>query len=179
VQSPPALRLLPLPVSDHHTAEPIPAPRRPVQAEGTVQIRVRYCECDSMGVAHHAAYIPWLEIGRTELLRDAGVTYAQLEEAGVFLVVAKLGCRYRRPIYYDDLVEVRTRVVGGSRVKIEHEYEIVVIENGRSESGDRTPRAVLFAASSTLACVGRDGKIRTLPEWLIPGEAPERPQPTE
>ncbi len=121
-----------------------------------------------MGVAHHAAYIPWLEIGRTELLRDSGVTYAQLEEAGVFLVVAKLECRYRRPVYYDDMVEVRTKVVGGSRVKIEHEYEIVVVENGRSDSGDRLPGAILFAASSTLACVGKDGKIRTLPEWLVP-----------
>lgn len=148
-------------------------PMRPVRAAGEVQIRVRYCECDSMGVAHHAAYIPWLEIGRTELLRDSGVTYAQLEEAGVFLVVAKLECRYRRPIYYDDMVEVRTKVVGGSRVKIEHEYEIVVVEDGK-KSGDRIAGAVVFAASSTLACVGRDGKIRTLPEWLVPGEAPGR-----
>jgi acyl-CoA thioester hydrolase len=127
-----------------------------------------------MGVAHHAAYIPWLEIARTELLRDSGVTYAQLEEAGVFLVVAKLECRYRRPIFYDDLVEVRTRVVGGSRVKIEHEYEIVVIENGRRNAGDRIPGAALFAASSTLACVDRAGKIRTLPEWLVPDLTPRR-----
>jgi acyl-CoA thioester hydrolase len=153
---------------DHSLVEP--RPQRPAKAAGAVQVRVRYCECDPMGVAHHAAYIPWLEIGRTELLRDTGVTYAQLEAAGVFLVVAKLECRYRRPIYYDDLVEVRTKVVGGSRVKIEHEYEIVVIDNGRTGAGDRTHGAVLFAATSTLACVGKDGKIRTLPEWLVPGE---------
>lgn len=154
---------LPLPVSDRQV---IPAPLRPVHAAGSVQIRVRYCECDPMGVAHHAAYIPWLEIGRTELLRDTGVTYAQLEDAGVFLVVAKLECRYRRPVYYDDLVEVRTRVVGGSRVKIEHEYQIVIVESGRKSAGDRS--AAVFAGSSTLACVDRHGKISTLPEWLVP-----------
>jgi acyl-CoA thioester hydrolase len=119
-----------------------------------------------MGVAHHAAYIPWLEIGRTELLRDSGVSYAQLEEAGVFLVVAKLECRYRRPVYYDDLVQVRTTVVGGSRVKIEHQYEITILESGQSKAGDRS--GIVFAATSTLACVDREGRIRPLPDWLTP-----------
>jgi acyl-CoA thioester hydrolase len=119
-----------------------------------------------MGVAHHAAYIPWLEIGRTELLRDTGITYAQLEQAGIFLVIAKLDCRYRRPIFYDDVVEVRTKVVGGGRVKIEHEYEIALIEDGHRDQ--RSPGDVVFAASTTLGCVGADGKIRALPDWLMP-----------
>lgn len=126
-----------------------------------MRVRVRYCECDPMGVAHHAAYIPWLEIGRTELLREAGVTYAELEKAGVFLVIVKLDARYRRPIEYDDLVEVRTTVVGGSRVKIEHEYEVVVVERGGKETGETAA-----VAGTTLACVDRDGRPMALPEWL-------------
>jgi acyl-CoA thioester hydrolase len=81
-----------------------------------------------MNVAHHAAYVPWLEIGRTELLRDAGVSYAQLEQAGVYLVIVKLDLRYRRPVFYDDLVEVRTRVSAAGKVKIEHTYEVAVVE---------------------------------------------------
>ena len=83
-----------------------------------------------MGVAHHASYIPWLEMGRTELLRDSGITYAQLEAAGTLLVIVRLDVRYRRPCRYDDLLEIRTRWVGGSRVKIEHEYEVVVLGPG-------------------------------------------------
>ncbi len=114
-----------------------------------------------MGVAHHAAYVPWLEIGRTEILRDTGATYAHLEQAGVFLVVVKLDVRYRRPIMYDDLVEVRTRVVGTSRVKIEHEYDLVVVER-LSKPAEETAAA----ASTTLACVDKDGKVQQLPEWL-------------
>src|SRR5262245_26966641 len=105
----------------------VAAARRP-PASGAVKMRVRYCECDPMNVAHHAAYAPWLEIARTELLRESGVTYAQLEHAGIFLVITKMEVRYRRPIFYDDVVEIRTRVVGGSRVKIEHEYEVAVVE---------------------------------------------------
>ena len=128
---------------------------------GTVRLRVRYCECDPMGVAHHAAYVPWLEIGRTEILRDTGATYAQLEKAGVFLVVVKLDVRYRRSAMYDDLVEVRTTWTGSSRVKIEHQYEVVVVE--RDGMPTEEPAAV---AGTTLACVDHHGKVRELPEFL-------------
>lgn len=146
----------------------IPPPSRAVPSSGTLHVRVRYCECDPMGVAHHAAYAPWLEMGRTELLRGCGVTYAQLEEAGVFLVVTSLELKYRRPILYDDVVEIRTRVVGGSRVKIRHEYELTLHESGGG-SGSRATRLVgenLAVGATTLACVGRNGRVQPLPTWL-------------
>lgn len=168
-----------------HTHLKAPAPARPIPAAGTLRTRVRYCECDPMGVVHHAAYIPWLEMGRTELLRDAGVSYAELEAAGVFLVIVKLECSYKRPCYYDDSVEVRTRVVGGSRVKIRHEYEVVRAEDtaapariaGERADGAgslvqrRTPGELLVTASSLLACVDKTGRPAVMPEWLAPGGA--------
>jgi acyl-CoA thioester hydrolase len=140
-----------------------PAPTLPPSTSGSVRLRVRYCECDPMNVAHHASYIAWLEIGRTELLRTSGVSYADLEKAGVFLVVAKLNVKYRRPIRYDDVVEVRSTWVGGSRVKIEHEYEVAVIERGGKPDDH-----IAAIASTTLACVDREGKIQELPRWLSP-----------
>jgi len=122
-----------------------------------------------MGVAHHAAYAPWLEIGRTELLRDTGISYGDMERSGVFLVITRLECRYRRPVYYDDMVEVRTKVIGGSKVKIEHQYEIVVVEEGGGSGGraGRTLGEPVTTAATTLVCVGKDGKVRPLPEWLV------------
>lgn len=139
-----------------------------------------------MGVVHHAAYIPWLEIGRTELLRQAGVSYAQLEAAGVFLVIVKLEVSYKRPAYYDDLLSVRTRVVGGSRVKIRHEYEIVRAPDPAisaaaapttSDSATagalvqrRTVGETILTASSLLASVDRSGRPAPLPGWLVPSE---------
>lgn len=154
-------------------------PARPIPSSGSLKVRIRYCECDPMGVAHHGAYIPWLEMGRTELLRDAGISYAQLEGAGVFLVIVKLEATYRRPGYYDDLVEVRTRVVGGSRVKIRHEYEVVRVESSGAHLGASgiTPGSgahvgdVLMVGSSVLACVDRTGRPCALPEWLAQREA--------
>src|SRR4051812_48891639 len=88
----------------------LPAPTSSAPTSGSVQVRVRYCECAPMGVPPHAAYAPWLETARTELLRATGIPYADLERAGVFLVITELPCRYRRPIFYDDVVEVRTTV---------------------------------------------------------------------
>ncbi len=147
---------------DRTPAPPIRA-RAPVPLEGAVRLRVRYCECDPMNVAHHAAYAPWLEIGRTELLRDAGVAYADMERHGLFLVVVRLEVRYRRPIRYDDLIEVRTRVHAAGRVKIDHAYALVVLERDGSASDE-----IAATASTTLACVGRDGRPRELPDFLQP-----------
>lgn len=125
-----------------------------------------------MGVAHHASFVPWLEMGRTELLRASGVTYAQLEAAGVFLVITRLDLRFRRPARYDDLLEVRTRFTGGSGVKLRHEYEIALLAPGDSNAARLSDAdGVLVVGSTELACVGRDGKVRPLPEWLIEGKA--------
>jgi len=120
-----------------------------------------------MGVAHHASYVPWLEIGRTELLRQSGVSYAQLEAQGLLLVIVKLEVKYRKPVRYDDLLEVRTKWSGGSRVKILHEYEVHVLEPGTAGEGAFVP-FVAAAASTTLGCVARGGGIQELPAWLVP-----------
>ena len=135
-------------------------PNRPIPREGAINLRVRYCECDPMGVAHHGSYVAWLEMGRTELLRYSGATYRQLEAEQVYLVVTKLELKYRAPVRYDDELTVLTRVAGGGRARIDHEYEI------RRQSADQSQGALLATASSTLACVGPTGRPTPLPDWL-------------
>lgn len=125
---------------------------------GEVQIRVRYAETDRMGLLHHANYLVYFEQARTELLRDQGKTYKDLEDAGFFLVVSKLEVKYRAPAHYDDLLTVRTTVTRTSPVRLEHKYEVL-------RAG-----AVIAEGYSTLACVGRDGKLRAMPEWLTGAE---------
>ena len=114
-----------------------------------------------MGVVHHSSYLPWMEMGRTELLRDVGQSYAQLEADGVFLVVTKVEVKYRRPLKYDDLVEIRTQVDKTSKVKLHHSYEIVLVDRG-GEASDQ----VCAIGSTELACVGKDGRPRVLPALL-------------
>ena len=74
-------------------------------------IRVRYAETDRMGLLHHANYFVYFEIGRTELLRQRGLTYRQVEDAGHYLVIIDIGCKFKRPAHYDDLLLLRTTVV--------------------------------------------------------------------
>jgi acyl-CoA thioester hydrolase len=78
--------------------------------------RVRYAETDQMGIAHHANYVVWFEIGRTDYCRATGLTYREIEERGYLLVVVEVNCRYRIPFRYDDEVIIRTTVAeNGSR----------------------------------------------------------------
>jgi len=123
-----------------------------------------------MGVVHHSSYLPWMEMGRTELLRDVGMSYAALEAEGVFLVVTKVEVKYRRPLKYDDLVEIRTKVDKASKVKLHHSYEIVLVERlGKApDAGDPSVPSdgVCAVATTELACVGTDGRPKALPEWL-------------
>ncbi len=86
-------------------------------------IRVRYAETDQMGIAHHAEYFAWFEVGRTELLRASGLAYRDLEKRGVHFPVIGTEARFLRPAYYDDVLEVRTEVasLGGARIAFAYE----------------------------------------------------------
>ena len=122
---------------------------------GRIEIRVRYAECDPMGVAHHTAYPVWFEIGRTELLRQSSdLPYRDLEAAGIFLAVAKLGVRYKRPARYDDLLTLETKITGSGRAKIEHAYEL-------SCDG-----MLLATATTTIVCLDAQGRPRPIPETV-------------
>ncbi|MCP4251708.1 MAG: acyl-CoA thioesterase [bacterium] len=118
-------------------------------------IRVRYAECDAMGYLHHAKYWEYFEEVRTELLRARGVRYRDLEARGVFFVVYKCSCKYRLPIHYDDLVNVRVWITRRSRTRIDHAYTIA-----------RAGHRICCEAATTLACVGRDGRPIVMPDEL-------------
>jgi acyl-CoA thioester hydrolase len=123
-------------------------------ASHEITIRVRYAETDRMGLLHHANYPVYFEMGRTELLRQMGVSYRQIEDAGHFLVIFELACKFKRPAYYDDLLTLRTTLKRVTHVKIEHRYE--VLRDG----------LLLAEGHTVLACVDRDGRPQALPPML-------------
>lgn len=99
------------------------------------KLRVHYQDTDQMGVAHHANYVGWFEIGRTEMMRNAGIAYNEMEKLGLLLPVVNIDIQYRRPAHYDDSITVFTKVVNFSAVRLEFEYEIRRIE-GASDHSD-------------------------------------------
>ena len=72
-----------------------------------IQIRVRYSETDAMGFLHHSHYTSYFELGRTELFREQGGDYREMEQQGLFFVVAKLSCLFKSPAFYDDVLTLK------------------------------------------------------------------------
>jgi acyl-CoA thioester hydrolase len=85
-----------------------------------ITVRVRYVETDKMGIAHHTHYFSWMEQARTELMRQNGLSYRDLEEKGYMLPVREAHCRYRHALSYDDKVTVEAELLklGGASLKI-------------------------------------------------------------
>jgi len=73
-------------------------------------IRVRYAETDMMGVVHHATYPVWFEVGRTDLMRELGLPYTEIEARGYYLMLSGLNVEYRRAARYDDELTVTTQI---------------------------------------------------------------------
>lgn len=87
------------------------------------EIRVRYQETDQMQVVYHANYLVWFEIGRTDFIRQFGLTYQTLEKQGLLLPVVDLKCRYLQPAQYDDEVIIFTKMFEISGSKLVFHYE--------------------------------------------------------
>ncbi|HEY4330100.1 MAG TPA: thioesterase family protein [Phycisphaerae bacterium] len=135
-------------------SEPVPPATRPMEARLT--FRVRYVECDPMGFLHHSNYLPFFEMGRTELLRNAGISYRELEERDVLFVVTKIGVNFRRPARYDDQIELLTRITRQTHVRIEHTYELY----------NQVTRELLCTGESTIACINKRGEVQPIPKFL-------------
>ena len=121
----------------------------------TITIVPRYAETDKGGVIHHSVYPVWFEMGRTELLRANGLAYKDIELAGVFFVVARLSIKYRRPALYDEELKLKTTCSRVTASRVEHTYKLM-----------RCDGVILAEGASTLACVGAEGKIRRIPEFM-------------
>ena len=119
------------------------------------EIRVRYNECDPMGVVHHAIYPVWFEIGRTELLRTQGGSYKEMEADNLFLAVAELRIHYKVSAKYDDELTLVTALSEATRVKLKHSYTLL--------RGNQT----IATGTTVLACVNEVGNIREIPPSIL------------
>jgi acyl-CoA thioester hydrolase len=117
------------------------------------RVRVRYAETDQMGVVYYANYFVWFEVGRTDLLRESGWNYREMETEGFGLPVIEAHCTYRRSARYDDEIEVRTTGEMLSPVRVKFSYQVV-----------RTADAATLATGTTVhATLDRQGRPCRLP----------------
>jgi len=118
-------------------------------------LRVRYAETDQMGIVYYANFFVWFEIGRTDLCRQLGFTYEQMErEEGLYLMVAETRCRYKAPAHYDEEIVVRTKLRAVRKRVLVFAYEVY-----------RALDPMLLAEGETIHVItDHDGRPRALPE---------------
>ena len=121
------------------------------------EIRVRYGETDQMGVVYHANYAVYFEVGRTEWLRQFGLSYSSMEAEGIMLPVISLNINYKNSARYDDVLKVKTTLKKMPTASIEFEYELV------NQKGD-----LLATGQTTLAFINLERNRPTrCPKYLL------------
>jgi len=120
------------------------------------EVQVRYAETDQMGVVYHAAYFPWLEVGRMALLHRRGKTYGQMEAEGVCLPVVEAHLEYLKPARFEDILVIKTHVKEIHRASVAFAYEV-------RRKGEE---AVLARGHTVHVTTNREGKAIRMPDWV-------------
>lgn len=92
--------------------------------QSRAQVTVRYAETDMMGIVYHANYLPWFEVARTQLLREQGFPYRQLETDGFRIPVLEVSAKFIRPAVYDDALTIVVTMREKPLLRIRLEYEV-------------------------------------------------------
>ena len=129
------------------------APGSPISE---TQVRVNYSETDQMGVVYHARYLVWLDIARTEHLRRSGMSYRDLERAGLRLAVSDVSIKYRQPARYDDPIRIRCWVRELASRRVTFGYVVEHGDDGR----------VLATATTSLLTLDPDMQLARLPDQV-------------
>jgi acyl-CoA thioester hydrolase len=129
------------------------------QAVSETLVRVNYSETDQMGVVYHARYLVWLDVARTEHLRQCGMSYRDLEASGLRLAVSEVAIRFRQPARYDDPVRIRCWVRELASRKVEFGYAIEHAEEARLLA---TAVTSLLALDSSMALSRLPDSVRDI-----------------
>ena len=155
---------MPLSASASRRSSDSPAPGVIYQ----IHHRVNYSEVDQMGVVYHARYLVWLDMARTEYLRQQGMSYREFEERGYRLAVGEVSIKYRHPARYDDLVGVRCWVQEAGSRRVTFGYAI---------EHDETDR-LLATATTAMLSLDPEFAFTAMPEdvrhLLVPTAPPVR-----
>ena len=125
--------------------------------ESISRVRVRFAETDKFGSAYHGAYFAWFEVGRTDWLRERGMTYVDLMATGIHLPVISTEAKFLRPVGYDDRIEILTTLAAMTGVRISFHYEL----RRENEAG------ILTRARTEHASVDGTGRPRRFPENIL------------
>lgn len=120
-----------------------------------IEIRVYYEDTDFGGVVYYANYLRYMERGRTELLRERGISLEEYHRQGIIFAVTEVAVKYRAGARYNDLLRVETTFVELGSLALTFETRI------------SNQKGVLLNTSTTkLVCVGPNGKASRIPQGI-------------
>lgn len=121
-----------------------------------VEFRVRYSETDAQGIVNNASYLSYFEVGRVEWVRAAGLSYRDLEEGGIGLVVVEANIRYKKAAFFDDVLTLQTSLAELGRATLRFGYTL---------SRDGEP---LVRGHTDHGCIDlKSGRPRRIPEGFM------------
>jgi acyl-CoA thioester hydrolase len=118
------------------------------------RLRVRFAETDAMGIVHHSRYLPMLEEARVAYLRHIGHPYPSIRAEGVDMNVLEAWCQYRKPLEFDEVVDVHVTLASVERASFQMAYLLTVEADARA------------TGVTAHGCVTPDGRPTRLPAWL-------------
>jgi len=121
-----------------------------------MEVRIYYEDTDAGGVVYHANYLCYMERGRTEFLRERGLSVRAMHDLGIIFPVVAIEANYRAPARLDDLLEVKTQIVAMKNSSFVAAQQVIRKEDGK----------LLVEARVTLACVGEGMRARRIPAEL-------------
>jgi acyl-CoA thioester hydrolase len=122
----------------------------------TTEVRVRYAETDQMQVVYHTNYLVWCEVGRTDFLRQHGMSYTDIEKGGIGLTVSEYSVRLHASARYDDVVRVATTLVDVRSRQVAFEYLLT-----NTATGER-----LATARTSLVSIAPNGRPVAMPTGM-------------
>lgn len=131
----------------------------------STSFRVRYQESDKMAVVYHANYLNWFEIGRTEMIRELGISYHSMEEEGLFLPVTELDMKFIQPARYDDMITIFTRMTLFTKLRINYTYEIRKLSTEEREKLITSRPLIGGILPGELLVTGSTGHVWLNHEW--------------
>lgn len=120
-----------------------------------LELTVRYVETDKSGRVYHANYLMYLDLARTDFLKQAGIKYGEVEKQGVFFVVSQVEAEYLKPIEFSDKIKIVTELKEVKKASLSFVYEMFCQDR------------LVFTGRTRLAAVSQDGKILRIPDEII------------
>ena len=130
-----------------------------------INIRVYYEDTDSGGIVYYANYFKFTERCRTELLRESGLSQAELlKNYDIKFIVHSVSMNYINPSYLDDNLTVETNIENFKKTSIVFDQKIYkVIKNNKNNKNNKID---IIESKCKIVCIDSNHKIIAMPDII-------------